>query len=1254
MKQKLVHLKDRLNDLSKRNRSIRMLKLYDKWAFDINSVKKLDQIKTETIVERVIEQKGNVTLLKQDLNKDDTLVLSNKLTSLYRNVKGIEEETGLYDLFVGYPYMTGKMLDGTFIRAPLFLYPARLEKEKASGTQWKLYFDNGEVQLNRTLFLAFKKFSGVHVPEEIFEEAEEQAKSANFLKWISWLKNYSINVLWSNDHELQAFKDYRQDEVPDFKLGQFELENMAILGNFPQGNSALLKDYEDLIDIVEDDDVNLGVISELLQVGVEYDQNSDLDDDEQEERDQIEPSEKERFFVLDTDASQEEIIKEVDHQKGMVIHGPPGTGKSQVIVNLIANSISQNKKVLLVCQKRAALDVVYQRLDSIGLSSQVALLHDEKNDRKSLYRKMHSLLEDNNSLADYEDELNQLSAKIEQYEYQLNSIAKGLYEVQHHGYKAYELYGLSKPVTSLETILNIENVIISLNKNNLEEVLVKIFSYGKYYSRFGSTNYPLKNRSPFTNLDMKDSLTIVEILKNVQEKAQKSIEYLEKFEQDFVTPEYSWNVSDKLEKIYDDLSPDEKRSLQKLRLWWWTSFTGKTIVEELLSEEKFKGLSSKEWPRLRESLRFLYELSQVSETMSKEVDSLKAYFSKEAINKFNERITKGDIPLTDFQQQQEFIIQDFEELRNMDRAYEESLPYIKNTIDLLKEKTGDNVHSQLAEEWMDIVKQSAYIHWIDQIERKHPSLTKIGTDELQKVREKFKELLVKKRDLAVKVLINRLLKRLNQAKDYNNKAMRELKHQVGKKRMIWPVRKLVRQFSMNGLLDAMPIWLTSPETSSAIFPLQRDLFDVVIFDEASQCTVENGLPSAYRGSTLVVAGDEKQLPPSSLFRGEIQGDEDDEEQMELQESESLLNLAKRILPERMLQWHYRSKSEELINFSNHAFYNGNIQVAPNVQPLKSPAAIQWRKVDGKWINQCNMIEAEEVVELIKTIMVNNPTKSVGVITFNAKQQDKIWDIIDREVEKDPEFGVIYQQVMSRELDERLFVKNIENVQGDERDFIVFSIAYARNEEGKVYNRFGTLGQQGGENRLNVAITRAKEQIFVVSSIEPSDLNVTNAKNDGPRLLRSYLEYAKAVSSLRKDEVEAVLVQLNEAKNTKKQATTLSFDSPFEEQVYSELTKLGYKVDTQVGMSGYRIDLAVVHPKNPEKYILGIECDGAMYHSSPSAKERDVYRQRFLESKGWKVTRIWSRTWWRNSSVEIERIDRLIKQMVEDERVTQLI
>lgn len=1252
MKDKLILLKDKLNDLSKRNRSIRMLKLYDKWAFDISKLNVIGIDEAQKVLEKIIEQKGPVKLVKQDQYNDDSLVLSKKLNNLYRNIKEIEEETGLYDLYVGYPYITGSMLDGTYFRAPLFLYPAKLKMQKLNGIQWSLSFqDQGEPQLNRTLFLALKKFSELTVPETIYEEAEEQAKEIHYFSLVSWLKKYSINVLWNNELEVKPFIDYKQDDIPEFKKGHFQLENMAILGCFPQGNSALLKDYEDLISIAGED-IDLGILGELLNVGKDIDFSSN----ENGEGEVYLASEKEIFNILESDASQEEIINEIFSSRGIVVHGPPGTGKSQVIVNLISNFIAKNQKVLLVCQKRAALDVVYQRLDGLGLSSQIALLHDEKNDRKSLYKKLSGLLELNKPLSEYEKELEQLSNKIEKYENYLNSISKGLYEVQDFGFKAYELYGLSNPIHEQEVILDkLHTVIQSLNKQNLDDVLMKIFSYGNYYGRLGGKNYPLKNRKSFAKLELKDRLQIIDIVNRAIQKAEQSMTHLENLERNDLTPEYTWLISEKLEKIYDDLNPEEKKTLQKLRLWWWTSFTGKTIVEELLNGDKFKGLSSKEWPKLRDSLRILYELAQVSEEMSNEIDNLNGYFQKKSLEDFKIRIGKGDIPFKELKQKGEYIHQDFDDIRDMDRIYEETLPFIQSLIEMLKEKYDDKIHRDIANEWTEVVKQSAYIHWIDSIERKHPVLTKIGTDEFAAIMSQFKNLLVKKRDISIKVLLCRLTKRLYEVKEQNPKAIKELKHQVGKKRMIWSVRKLVREFSNKGLLESLPIWLTSPETASAIFPLEQGLFDVVIFDEASQCTVENGLPSVYRGKKLIVAGDEKQLPPSNLFKGEVLTDDEDEEQQDLQESESLLNLSKRVLPEKMLQWHYRSKSEELINFSNHAFYGGNIQIAPNVAPLKSPAAIKWHKCDGKWINQCNLIEAMEVVQLLKALIKEQPEKSVGIITFNAKQQEKIIDLIDEEVEKDKEFAAIHSQILERDLDKRIFVKNIENVQGDERDIIIFSIAYAKNEQGRVYNRFGTLGQQGGENRLNVAVTRAKEQIHVVSSIEPNELSVTNSKNDGPKFLKRYLEYSKAVSNLNRKEVEAVLVKLNEEINTKKQSNNvLVFDSPLEEQVCKQIVNLGYEVDTQVGMSGYRIDLAVIHPQDKNRYILGIECDGAMYHSSPSAKERDVYRQKFLENKGWKITRIWSRNWWKNQSSEIERIDRTIKEILNNEKSLQKV
>lgn len=1255
MKDKLVYLKDQLNNLSKSNRSIRMLKLYDKWAFDLSQLNRLEQKDPRSVVESVTQRKGNKLLLKRDINNNVALTLSKKLTTLYRNINSIEEETGMYDLHLGFPYITGCALDGTYIRAPLFLYPVRLTRDKSNGLKWKLQVEETEPQLNRTLFLALKKMNDFDVDEAIYSESEDIAKSIDFSQWISWLKKYDFHVHEPDQNELQSFQDYRKDTLPDIQKGTFTLENMAILGHFPQGDSSLLKDYETMIEHAEQESSDFGLAQDFLKVGEDDEEEKQATEeslDLEQERTE-ETKEREKFFVLDADASQEDIVKDLkQNQKGMVVHGPPGTGKSQVIVNLIADAAAQNKKVLLVCQKRAALDVVYQRLEGLGLSDHAAMLQDEKKDRKNLYGKIKNLLDQPKDIDEYEQELQDVSEKIEEHEAYLNEVAKGLYEVQEHGFKAFDLYSKAKSYFNQENILPINAELPSLSRKNLDDVLANIYTYGDFYSRFGGDNYALKNRKSFAGLELKDQVTMKEILENIIEKAEESARYLEELEQN-MTPEYSWNIQEKLEKISDDLSTTEKKTLQKFRLWWWTSFTGKTIVEELLEGEKFNGLSSKEWPQLRESLRILYELSQVSETMSQELRSLEKYFKKNEIDDLNQRVAKGDIPIQALNRLKEHVIEDFENLRSMDHTYQQSPDFIQSLIEKLKEKTATkNPADDLAAEWVDLVKQSAYIYWIDEIERKHPKLTTVETGEFQRRKDDLKALLQKKASLTAKVLMGRLNKTLHQNLETNNKKMKSLKYQAGKKKKVWPVRQLVREFAQDGLINVMPIWLTSPETVSAIFPLQEELFDIVIFDEASQCTVENGIPSIYRGKQVVIAGDEKQLPPFKGFRATV-GNEDEEEEDEeptaLAESESLLGHGKRFLPEKLLQWHYRSKSEELINFSNHAFYNGTIQTAPNVSRLKDPAAIQWHKVDGRWINQHNEVEANAVVNLLKQTLTTYLDKSIGIITFNAKQQDKILDFIENEAEQDLEFGKAYQQVMAREVDERIFVKNIENVQGDERDIVIFSIAYARNEEGRVYKRFGTLGQQGGENRLNVAVSRAKEQVHVVASIEPYELDVTTTKNEGPRLLKSYMAYAKAVSNVDTEEIDAVLSELNEDRNTRRQERTdLWFDSPFEDQVYHALTEIGYEVDTQVGMSGYRIDLAIAHPKDPQRYIIGIECDGATYHSAPSAKERDVYRQQFLESKGWTITRIWSRNWWKNQSAEIERIDQWIREKLREE------
>lgn len=1235
-------MRDKLNDISRRNRSIRLLKLYNKWSFDLTQLDQISPV-SDSIVKKIVTQsKQDITLLKPVIDHEDSMVLSKKLTDLYRNIKGIEEESGIHDFYLGYPFISGSLADGTFFQAPLFLYPIRLEKSKVNTRNWVVQVDDTGPQLNRTLFLAFKKLNNIDFTEEFFEEAGEIAKTYDLEVWRSFFEEHEINLAFSPTG-LSKLKEYKRDEIPEVN-GMILLEH-AIIGNFPQGSSSLVKDDDALIE----QEFNSSLVDELIDPDA-FEPGEESDIDQENDLTREEP---EILNLLDTDGSQEEILKEARYKKGLVVHGPPGTGKSQVIVNLITDALNRNKKVLVVCQKRAALDVVYQRLDGLGLTNHIALVHDEKNDRKPLYQKIGTVLDHNKIQFEQSiQELQSTSNRLATHEKLLNDIAKALYEYQDFGYRLYDLYGRATSLDTVHQLINLKPMLSELHKDVLDDIGEKIYSFAEWYERFGSENYELKRRKSFAHFSMKDKLELVELLNDVIEKAKNSAEYLNSLDYKKITPAYTWLIENKLEKIAPDLEEGNKKTLQDLRIWWWTSFSGKTIIEELLEGDKFKGTNSTEWLKIKQSLIVMNQLGKETKKMAAEIQQLNKYFDDKLIADYQSRMADGDLPLQELEKILEYVHQDFEDLQQMDAYWEECSELTKTIIQELMTKKPDAAMA-LPAYWVHLFKNSAYIHWIDQTENQYPEVKKVSTSEFARVRENFASLIEQKKKIANQYLIHQLTQSVDTLQKQYPRVLRDLKHQVGKKRMIWPLRKLVNEFADKGLIDLIPVWLVSPEMVSSVFPLKDDLFDLVIFDEASQCTVESGIPAIYRAKQLIVAGDEKQLPPFSMFQSSFVNDEDEEE-YDIDESQSLLNLAKRRFPEKILQWHYRSKYEELINFSNHAFYNGHVQIAPNVAPLQNPPSIRWKKVDGRWVNQCNEVEAIEVVSLLKEMMIHQPDKTVGIITFNAKQQSKILDTIEKAAADDQEFNAVYNQVMAKELDERLFVKNIENVQGDERDIIIFSIGYAKNEEGKVYNRFGMLNQQGGENRLNVAISRAKEGIVVVSSIEPEELNVANTAQIGPKLLKSYLKYVKAVSHTNKEQIQAVIHEINENVHTHVKDHALHFDSPFEEQVYAQLRNLGYEVATQVGMSGYRIDLAIVHPNDSSKYIMGIECDGAMYHSSANAKERDLYRQRFLENRGWTIERIWSRNWWKDPAKEIERIDQKIKQLLKSEEIKEKV
>jgi very-short-patch-repair endonuclease len=477
---------------------------------------------------------------------------------------------------------------------------------------------------------------------------------------------------------------------------------------------------------------------------------------------------------------------------------------------------------------------------------------------------------------------------------------------------------------------------------------------------------------------------------------------------------------------------------------------------------------------------------------------------------------------------------------------------------------------------------------------------------------------------------------------------KKLAHEVGKKRRVKPLRSLVGEFDL-ALRRVAPLWMASPEVVAESFPLQRNLFDLVIFDEASQLSVARALPVLYRAKRVVIAGDEQQMPPSSFFESSVEDWEllrsEEEPVPESIKIDSLLVLAKRIFGQNYLGWHYRSQRQELIEFSNHAFYEGQLQVAANVAREGADPPIRWVPVKGVWADNRNAVEARKVVDLLHETLRGGQAQSpesVGIITFNVIQTEAVKDEIERRRQSDAEFAQLMLEAEMRErIDDRPVVKNIENIQGDERDVVIFSVGYAPDPEGVFRRQFGPLNLEGGENRLNVAITRARQRVIVICSFDPDELAVEASKNPGPVRFKQYLQYARAVSLGDKAVFEKVLSEINPSIEVGKNKKTVVFDSPFEESVFNAFTRLGYQLDTQVGLSGYRIDLGIVDPAQPARYCLGIECDGAAFHSGRSVRERDLARQRFLEARGWRIARVWSRNWWLDPEGEVRRIVALI-------------
>ena len=425
-------------------------------------------------------------------------------------------------------------------------------------------------------------------------------------------------------------------------------------------------------------------------------------------------------------------------------------------------------------------------------------------------------------------------------------------------------------------------------------------------------------------------------------------------------------------------------------------------------------------------------------------------------------------------------------------------------------------------------------------------------------------------------------------------------------------------------MDLKPCWMMSPLAVSQ-FLLPEAQFDLVIIDEASQMTPENALGAISRANQAVIVGDTKQLPPTSFFARAIDDSDVDDDLRE--DSESILDLANLVFtPMRQLRWHYRSQHADLIRFSNHWMYDEKLTIFPSADNSHAGLGVELVRVDGTYNAQVNMAEARKVVDAAVRFIRENPDTSLGICTMNTKQRDLIEEEIDRERQRHPHVEDYIADWEDRNDGlESFFVKNLEAIQGDERDVMFISTLYGPETlGGKTHQRFGPINTAQGHRRLNVLFSRAKRKIVTFTSMDPIDILTGEEKSKGVRMLRNWLEYCKTG-------------QLGE-----RPWTGGGHESPFEEHVASVVAGLGYEVVPQVGTAGYRVDLGIRHPDWPHGFLAGIECDGAAYHSSRSARDRDRLREEILERLGWTLCRIWSTDWFSNPNAERTRVAKFLE------------
>ncbi len=1264
--------------------------------------------------------------------REDKKTLEARLISLYRKAKSDLDEGGANTLFLALGFLVWKREDrkDKKFRAPLILVPVEL-KRKSVRSGVKLVLHDDEPRFNTTLLEMLRQDIGLDIKGLDGELPADKS-------------GVDVAGIWNKiRHEVKNVEG-------------FEVIEEVVLGTFSFAKYLMWKDLVDRTDQLKENPV----VRHLMETPRDP-YTTDLTFPVPKELDQLYAPE-ELFTPLPADSSQLSSVIAAGQGKDFVIIGPPGSGKSQSIANMIAHLMGMGKTVLFVSEKAAALNVVYRRLKAVGLSDFCLELHSNKAKRKDVIDQFRNAWDVSENLT--QGEWKKEASCLKKLRDELNEYVKCLHATHPNGLTIHKAIGLvvknkdipaidlSYPDADQHTEDDLERLrghvhALKISAEKLEDVVehpLKMIAQADWSNAWQREIIDLAENLALTAEQLAEGIVDISAQLHFEEDSPsldqvRALLALAKAitdayglkpafaleasgRENIIDAEAASGLLVKYDRIAQDLSveysalPWQRISVEELsdqwqeaeNSWWPKSLFGrlkvrKTLVEQAGAKGKptpekdlkvlaelhkcgvqIEELSEKlatipDWRGFDTDVEFLNQTLEVAKrlragifSMTEDTDrllSLKTQVRK-LVGEGNELLGDEGVVgqalkrIIDYGKKYENAWTNFS-LKAAQSLDDTLLPHKNGLTDVVKVCKNIVGSKNRLNEWcawrhvrnlaidsglMPLVDaletgglpierledgfDASYCRWWAEIKMDADDILRGFNSKLHQDKiEQFKALDDQVRSLTSKYVRARICSEIPQIDDVKgNSEYGILRRILGQIKPRKSLRSLITDMP-NALTQLTPCVLMSPLSISQYLPVDQKSFDVVIFDEASQITVWDAIGAIARAGQTIVAGDPKQLPPTSFFG---RSDGDAEEDVDDADLPSILDeMIGAGIPKRDLAWHYRSENESLITFSNHKYYEGKLITFPST--TTDDRAVKFVPIEGIYLRgkgRTNRAEADaivaEIVRRLKDPVFNKEKRTIGVVTFNTEQKCLIEDLLDEERRCHPDI----EPHFSEDLIEPVFVKNIESVQGDERDIILFSIAFGKDISGRMTMAFGAINQTGGERRLNVAITRARAEMIVFSSINPDEIDLSRTSSIGVKDLKHFLDYAKrGVKSL----------------GSAVSGSVGDFESPFEIAVARGLQERGWTVHPQIGVSAFRIDIGIVHPEFPGRYLVGVECDGATYHRSATARDRDKVREDILSRLGWNLLRLWSTDFWVDSEGELDRLDCEIKNALDEDK-----